>query len=80
MLSKSMIFYLFTEIRIEYLLPYSPDLNPIKEAFLKVKAFIRQHCILLAKEGDGMVFDLMEIMEIVTSSDAIGYFVHAGYF
>jgi len=31
-------------------------------------------------EGDGMVFDLMQIMEVVTASDAIGYFVHAGYF
>jgi hypothetical protein len=31
-------------------------------------------------EGDGMVFDLMQIMEVVTLEDAIGYFIHAGYF
>jgi hypothetical protein len=28
------------DIQIEFLPPYSPDLNPIEEAFLKVKAFI----------------------------------------
>jgi hypothetical protein len=55
-------------------------LNPIEEAFSKVKAFIRRHKILLAKAGDGMIFDLMQIMEVVTPSDVIGYFVHAGYF
>jgi hypothetical protein len=71
---------LITEIRIEFLPPYSPDLNPIEEAFSKVKAFIRQHRLLFTKDGDGMVFDLMQTMEVVTSSDAIGYFVHAGYF
>ena len=27
-------------VRIEYLPPYSPDLNPIEEAFSKIKAFI----------------------------------------
>ena len=72
--------YFITEIRIEFLPPYSPDLNPIEEAFSKVKAFIQRHQSILAKEGDGMVFDLMQIMEVVTSSDAIGYFLHAGYF
>jgi len=27
-------------IQIEYLPPYSPDLNPIEEAFSKIKHFI----------------------------------------
>jgi hypothetical protein len=70
----------FAEIRIEFLPPYSPDLNPIEEAFSKVKAFIRRHRSILTKEGDGMLFDLMQIMEVVTSDDAIGYFLHGGYF
>jgi hypothetical protein len=55
-------------------------LNPIEEAFSKIKAFIRRHRSFLARDGDGMIFDLMQIMEVVTSSDAIGYFLHAGYF
>ena len=68
------------DVQIEFLPPYSPDLNPIEEAFSKVKAFIHHHQALLVCEGDGMLFDLMEIMEVVTASDAIGYFLHAGYF
>ena len=68
------------DVRIEFLPPYLPDLNPIEEAFSKVKAFIRRHRALLIREGDGMLFDLMEIMEVVTASDAIGYFLYAGYF
>ena len=67
-------------VRIEFLPPYSPDLNPIEEAFSKIKAFIRRHRALLAHEGDGMMFDLMQIMEVVTADDAVGYFIHAGYF
>ena len=27
-------------VRIEYLPPYSPDLNPIEEAFSKIKHFL----------------------------------------
>jgi hypothetical protein len=68
------------EVQIEFLPPYSPDLNPIKEALSKVKAFTWRHKIILAKAGDGMIFDLREIMEVITASDAVGYFVHTGYF
>jgi len=69
-----------TEIRVEFLPPYSPDFNPIEEAFSKIKAFIRRNALLMSHEGDGMIFELMEIMQVVTDDDAIGYFLHAGYF
>jgi hypothetical protein len=68
-----------TGLAFEYLPPYSPDLNPIEEAFSQIKSFIRRHGSLLSKEGHGLIFDLMEIMEIVTDDDALGYFMHAGY-
>lgn len=68
------------DVRIEFLPPYSPDLNPIEEAFSKIKAFIRRNRAILAHEGHGMVFDLMQIMDVVTADDAVGYFIHAGYF
>jgi len=55
-------------------------LNPIEEAFSKIKAFIHRHRALLAHEGDGMMFDLMQIMEVVTADDAVSYFIHGGYF
>jgi transposase len=70
----------YVGVRIEFPPPYSPDLNPIKEVFSKVKAFLHRHRALLVREGDGMLFDLLEITEVVTASDAVGYFLHAGYF
>ena len=68
-----------TGVCIEYLPPYSPDLNPIEEAFSKIKAFICQYAHLLTQVGFGLLYDLMECMDIITDSDAIGYFIHAGY-
>lgn len=68
------------DIRVEFLPPYSPDLNPIEEAFSKIKAFIRQHSWLMSHEGNGMIFELMEVMQVISNEDAIGYFLHAGYF
>ena len=67
-------------IRIEFLPPYSLDLNPIEEAFSKIKAFLHRNRLNLTREGDGMIFELMEVMKIVTGDDAVGYFIHGGYF
>ncbi|SRR5258705_64314 len=67
-------------VRIEFLPPYSPDLNPIEEAFSKIKAFLCRHQLDLSSEGNNMIFELMEVMKVVTGDDAIGYFLHAGYF
>jgi transposase len=68
-------------VRIEYLPPYSPDLNPIEEAFSKIKAFIRRNNDLFqAYEDDGILYDMHEVMDIITAYDASGYFIHAGYF
>jgi DDE superfamily endonuclease len=68
-------------VRIEYLPPYSPDLNPIEEAFSKIKHFIRCHQeYYTATEGDGIIFDMLEVLDIITPNDAAGYFAHAGYF
>ena len=33
---------------LEYLLPYSPDLNPIEEAFAEMKAWMKKHYELQA--------------------------------
>jgi transposase len=73
--------FLCAGVRIEYLPPYSPDLNPIEEAFSKIKHFIHRHNDYYnATAGDGIIFDMYEVMEIITSEDADGYFIHAGYF
>jgi transposase len=54
----------------------SPDLNPIEEAFSKVKALVR-------KEGTRVREALVEAiggaLAAVTREDAAGWFDHAGY-
>ena len=68
-------------VRIEYLPPYSPHLNPIEEAFSKIKAFIcRNHDVFQAMEDDGILYDMHEAVDVITKEDAMGYFIHAGYF
>ena len=52
-----------------YLPPYSPDLNPIEEAFSKVKG-------LLLK---GQARNLERLAEAVTAKVICGYFEHSGY-
>lgn len=72
---------LFLGVQIEYLPPYSPDLNPIKEAFSKIKAFIRRNNdVFLSAPNAAIVYDMYIAMDIITSCDAMGYFIHGGYF
>lgn len=68
-------------VHIEYLPPYSPDLNPIKEAFSKIKHWLQYYQdYYCATTDDGILFDMYETLEIITPEDAEDYFVHAGYF
>jgi hypothetical protein len=70
-----------TDVQLEYLLPYSPDLHSIEEAFSKIKHFIHHNYFYYAvTEGDGIIFDMLEVTDIVTPTDAAGYFTHGGYF
>lgn len=72
----------FTGVRLVYLSPYSPDYNPIEEAFSKIKAFIRRNgaYFLARAHHSGIMFDMSIAMSIITPEDAKGYFRHAGYF
>jgi hypothetical protein len=71
----------FVGVRIEYLPPYSPDPNPIEEAFSKIKHWLHCHQqYYLTATGDGIIFDMYKVMEIISSDDAHGYFIHTGYF
>jgi transposase len=68
-------------VQIEYLPPYSRNLNPIEEAFSKIKHFIRRHGdYYAATTGDGIMFDMYEVLDIITSEDTEGHFMRAGYF
>ena len=65
-------------VRIIFLPPYSPDLNPIEEAISKIKAWIRRNYDLFPP-GDGFLFDVKIAMDVITPEDAKGYFLHGGY-
>jgi transposase len=59
-----------------YLPAYSPDLNPIEEAFSQIKAMLRR---VGARTKDALVDALGEALSAVSAQDARGYFEHAGY-
>ena len=59
-----------------YLPPYSPDLNPIEEAFAKVKASLRK---FEAGAREGLVEAMGRALDAVTAGDAWGFFEHRGY-
>jgi transposase len=58
-----------------YLPPYSPDLNPIEEAFAKLKALLRRAG---ARTREALVEAIGRALEAVTVSDARGFFEHRG--
>jgi transposase len=59
-----------------YLPAYSPDFNPIEEAFSKIKGMLRQAG---ARTKDALVDVLGEALSAISAQDAQGYFEHAGY-
>jgi transposase len=59
-----------------YLPPYSPDLNPIEEAFAKVKGILRRTGV---RTREALVEAMGRTLEAVTTRDARGFFEHCGY-
>lgn len=59
-----------------YLPPYSPDLNPIEEMWSKIKAFLR---MVKARTVDTLLAAIPLAFDCVSSSDILGWFLHAGY-
>jgi transposase len=59
-----------------YLPPYSPDFNPIEEAFSKVKGLLRK---AEARSRETLVKAIVNALEAVTVRDAKGFFEHCGY-
>jgi transposase len=59
-----------------YLPPYSPDLNPIEEAFSKVKGLIRR---AEARTREALVEAMGKALSAVSARDARGFFEHSGY-
>jgi len=59
-----------------YLPPYSPDLNPIEEAFSKVKGLLRRTG---ARTREALIEAMGRALEAVSAEDARGFFEHRGY-
>ena len=63
---------------IRFLPPYSPDLNPIEEAFAKVKHNLRQNDLALQAVADPSAL-IWNAYAQIRSDDCLGYMHHAGY-
>ena len=59
-----------------FLPSYSPDLNPIEEAFSKIKSLLRKAG---ARSREALIEALGRALEAITSQDARGFFEHCGY-
>ena len=59
-----------------YLPAYSPDYNPIEEAFAKIKNLLRKAA---ARSKEVLVEAIGAALSAVSAADAQGFFEHAGY-
>ncbi|KAI0039069.1 hypothetical protein FA95DRAFT_1504688, partial [Auriscalpium vulgare] len=63
---------------IEYLPPYSPDFNPIEQAFSVIKSG-------LCRQGQGafparaLYYEMYMTCELITPEMTWGFFSHSGY-
>jgi transposase len=59
-----------------YLPPYSPDMNPIEEAFSKVKHILRK---IAARTKEALIEAMDRALRAVDARDVPGFFAHCGY-
>jgi transposase len=59
-----------------YLPSYSPDYNPIEEAFAKMKILLREAA---ARSREALIEAIATALNAITTEDIRGYFQHAGY-
>ena len=61
---------------LRYLPPYSPDFNPIEQAWSKLKSYLRS---VAARTHHALSRAIAEGLELITPEDAHGFFTHCGY-
>jgi transposase len=59
-----------------YLPPYSPDLNPIEQAFSKIKNLLRE---ARARAYEALVEAIGKALSAIAPWDSRGFFEHCGY-
>lgn len=62
--------------RLLYLPPYSPDLNPIEQAWSKFKQNLRS---AKARSADALDQAIHDALAAITADNATGWFRHCGY-
>jgi transposase len=63
--------------RLLYLPPYSPDLNPIEQAFAKLKALLRAKAL---RTVDALWKTLGDLVTCFSPAECANFLRHAGYF
>lgn len=63
-------------VEVLYLPPYSPDFNPIEEAFSKIKNLLRKAG---ARGREALVEAIGTALSEVSEEDALAFFEHCGY-
>jgi transposase len=62
--------------KLLYLPPYSPDYNPLEEAFSKVKGLLRKGA---ARTREALIEGMGAALSAVSARDAAGFFRYCGY-
>jgi transposase len=62
--------------KLLYLPPYSPDFNPIENAFAKLKALLRKAA---ERTVDALWTAIGRILDLFTPTECVNYFAAAGY-
>lgn len=62
--------------KLLYLPPYSPDLNPIEQAWSKLKQILRS---LKARTAEALEAAITEAIQAITAENALAWFSHCGY-
>lgn len=60
---------------VPYVAAYSPDYNPLEQAFAKIKNSLRK---VAARSQEAMVEAVVAALTAVSAVDAQGFFEHAG--
>ena len=62
--------------RLLYLPPYSPDFNPIEQAWSKIKQLLRS---AKARTLEALEAAIAEALAAITADNASAWFAHCGY-
>ena len=64
------------QAELRYLPPYSPDLNPIEQAFAKLKALLRKAA---ERTVDGLWTKIGQLLDLFPPDECANYLANSGY-